>query len=657
MLCSAAELELSDDHDGIIELPDDAPVGHAYAAYAGLDDPVIDDQSDAEPARRDRRLRHRARSRRRRPWRAENAGARSRSPALSTARRGVTLDFAPEDTRLCPRFALRLVRGVQQRRFARMDAEAPARDRPAADQRAGRHHQLLTFDRGRPLHVFDAAKVAGALRVRRARAGESVLALDGKTYALDDSMVVIADDNGVESIAGVMGGEHSGCDETTRDVLIESALWDPLEYRADRPQARHRHRCALSLRARRRSGLLHSRRANWRRGWCSTSAAASPRGSSSPATRTNRRASSTFPYSEVEAAHRPRHSRKAKARRSCARSASTSSAGKVTVPSVASRHRRARPTSSSRSCASPGSTACRRRRCRVCAPACRAPVLTPLQKRTRLAKRTLAALGLREAVTWSFISKAAGGIVRRRQSRRWRSPIRSPPIFPTCARALFPAWSPRPSAMRGAAQRDVAPVRGRADFPRRRRGRPARSPRRRCGAARPRRRARAATGAAAGSVDVFDAKSDAMALLAALGVPGRRGADRTRRPRLPASRPFGDAAVRAEERHRLVRRSCIRRARGARRRRAAGRLRDHSRRHSGAQGAADARPRPKLERSEFMPVERDLAFVVAESVARRRHPRRRRWRADRALIAERRRLRRLSRARACRRAINPSRSR
>ena len=86
----------------------------------------------------------------------------------------------------------------------------------------------LTFDRGRPLHVFDAAKVKGELDVRRARAGESVLALDGKTYALDASMVVIADDNGVESIAGIMGGEHSGCDENTRDVLIESALWDPL---------------------------------------------------------------------------------------------------------------------------------------------------------------------------------------------------------------------------------------------------------------------------------------------------------------------------------------------------------------------------------------------------------------------------------------------
>ncbi len=85
----------------------------------------------------------------------------------------------------------------------------------------------VTFDRGRPLHVFDFAKVEGDLTVRRALNGESVLALDGKAYALDESMVVIADNRGVESIAGVMGGAQTGCDESTRDVLIESALWDP----------------------------------------------------------------------------------------------------------------------------------------------------------------------------------------------------------------------------------------------------------------------------------------------------------------------------------------------------------------------------------------------------------------------------------------------
>ncbi|RWD42060.1 MAG: phenylalanine--tRNA ligase subunit beta, partial [Mesorhizobium sp.] len=86
----------------------------------------------------------------------------------------------------------------------------------------------VTFDRGRPLHVFDANKVAGNLVVRRAKDGEKVLALDGREYTLTPEMCVIADDNGVESIAGIMGGEHSGCDENTTDVLIESALWDPI---------------------------------------------------------------------------------------------------------------------------------------------------------------------------------------------------------------------------------------------------------------------------------------------------------------------------------------------------------------------------------------------------------------------------------------------
>jgi phenylalanyl-tRNA synthetase beta chain len=75
--------------------------------------------------------------------------------------------------------------------------------------------------------VFDAAKVHGDLTVRRARAGESLLALDGKTYALDESICVIADQKGVESLAGIMGGEESGCSDDTVDVLIESALWDP----------------------------------------------------------------------------------------------------------------------------------------------------------------------------------------------------------------------------------------------------------------------------------------------------------------------------------------------------------------------------------------------------------------------------------------------
>src|SRR5579863_5544763 len=227
MLCSAAELELSNDHDGIIDLPEDAPVGVAYAAYAGLDDPVID--VSLTPNRPDatgvagiaRDLAAAGLGRLKTPAPAAIAG----SFDCPTA---VKLEFSADDAKLCPAFALRLVRGV---------ANGPSPEWMQKRLRAIGLRPInalvditnyLTFDRGRPLHVFDAAKVAGSLHVRRARASESVLALDGKTYALDESNVVIADDNGVESIAGIMGGEHSGCDENTKDVLIESALWDPL---------------------------------------------------------------------------------------------------------------------------------------------------------------------------------------------------------------------------------------------------------------------------------------------------------------------------------------------------------------------------------------------------------------------------------------------
>src|SRR5207248_3356939 len=139
----------------------------------------------------------------------------------------VTLEFG-STTPLCRAFALRLVRNVKngsspqwlQRRLRAIGL------RPI--NALVDITNFITYDRGRPLHVFDAAKVKGHLVVRRANNGEQVLALDGKTYTLDNAMCVIADDNGVESLAGIMGGEHSGCDESTTDVLIESALWEPI---------------------------------------------------------------------------------------------------------------------------------------------------------------------------------------------------------------------------------------------------------------------------------------------------------------------------------------------------------------------------------------------------------------------------------------------
>src|SRR5262249_2971186 len=138
----------------------------------------------------------------------------------------VTLDFGATPS-LCPAFGLRLVRGVKngpspewvQRRLIAIGL------RPI--NALVDITNFITYDRGRPLHVFDAAKVHGNLTVRRAHNGESVVALDGKLYTLDDTICVIADEKGVESISGIMGGEATGCSETTTDVLIESALWDP----------------------------------------------------------------------------------------------------------------------------------------------------------------------------------------------------------------------------------------------------------------------------------------------------------------------------------------------------------------------------------------------------------------------------------------------
>jgi phenylalanyl-tRNA synthetase beta chain len=226
MLCSEAELEISNDHDGIIELPADAPVGTSYPAWAGLDDPVIDVAVT--------------------PNRPDALGVAGIARDLAAAGLGtfieedvpaiagafpapvkVTLDFGDTPS-LCQAFALRMVRGVKngpspewlQKRLRSIGL------RPI--NALVDITNFLTYDRNRPLHVFDGGKVKGDLTVRRARAGETLLALDGRTYDLDDTMCVIADEKGVESLAGIMGGEASGSGEATTDVLIEAALWEPI---------------------------------------------------------------------------------------------------------------------------------------------------------------------------------------------------------------------------------------------------------------------------------------------------------------------------------------------------------------------------------------------------------------------------------------------
>src|SRR3954467_2510517 len=226
MLVSEFELQISDDHEGIIDLPADAPVGQSYAQYAGLDDPVIDVNLT--------------------PNRPDCTGVNGIARDLAAADLGAFKERAPKPIKgefpcpvsvkldfgqthsLCPAFALRLVRGVKNGPSPewlqkRLKAIGLRPINALVDIT-----NFITYDRGRPLHVFDAKKVKGNLVVRRAKNGEQIVALDGKTYTLDNAMCVIADDNGVESLAGIMGGEASGCDDNTTDVLIESALWEPL---------------------------------------------------------------------------------------------------------------------------------------------------------------------------------------------------------------------------------------------------------------------------------------------------------------------------------------------------------------------------------------------------------------------------------------------
>ncbi|MBB2687206.1 UNVERIFIED_ORG: phenylalanyl-tRNA synthetase beta chain [Rhizobium etli] len=225
MMCSEKELQISDNHDGIIDLPDDAPVGKSYAAYAHLDDPVI--EINLTPNRPDCTSIHGIA----RDLAASGLGTLKTRAAPSFAVEGetpvkLTLDL--DDPKLCPGFSLRLVRGVRNGPSPRWMQQRLTAIGLRPINALVDITNYMTFDQGRPMHVFDAAKVTGNLTVRRAREGETVLALDQREYRLGPNNVVISDEDGIESIGGIMGGEHSGCDENTVDVLIESALWDPM---------------------------------------------------------------------------------------------------------------------------------------------------------------------------------------------------------------------------------------------------------------------------------------------------------------------------------------------------------------------------------------------------------------------------------------------
>jgi phenylalanyl-tRNA synthetase beta chain len=223
MLCSADELKLGDDRDGIIELAEDAPVGARYADLIGIGDPVLDIKVT--------------------PNRADCLGVRGIARDLAAAGLGhlKPLDATPvpgrfrspiaieiEDRPACPLFLGRHIRGLR-------NGPSPSWLRRRLEAIGLRPisalvdiTNFLTFDVNRPLHVFDSGRLDGGLTVRLARSGETLLALNGQEYPLDPKITAIADRSGVQSLGGVIGGEATGCTEATTEVLIEAALFDPV---------------------------------------------------------------------------------------------------------------------------------------------------------------------------------------------------------------------------------------------------------------------------------------------------------------------------------------------------------------------------------------------------------------------------------------------
>jgi phenylalanyl-tRNA synthetase beta chain len=230
MLVSEKELELSDEHKGIIELDPSLAdkLGRRYADVMGLSDPVLDVKLT--------------------PNRPDCTGVRGIARDLAAAGLGrlkperklagvegdydcpidIRLDFPKDAADACPCFAGRYIEGVN-------NGPAPAWMQQRLKAVGLRPINALvdvtnyiSLDRGRPLHVYDADKLRGAIGARLGRKGEALLALDGKTYEVDDTMCVIADERAVLGLGGVMGGEETGVTEGTRNILIECAYFDPV---------------------------------------------------------------------------------------------------------------------------------------------------------------------------------------------------------------------------------------------------------------------------------------------------------------------------------------------------------------------------------------------------------------------------------------------
>ena len=230
MMASERELELSDEHNGIIELPS-GEVGQKFIDWLALNRPgTVDPMVHIKVT----------------PNRPDALGVRGIARDLAARGLGslkpltiptitgngpsrvqVAIDHALK-AKGCPHFAGRTISGVR-------NGPSPAWLQDRLKAIGLRPISTLvditnyfTFGLNRPLHVFDAAKVKGTLRIHPAQGGEEFLALDGKTYAIRAGQMLISDDAGPESLAGIMGGEVSGCTEETTDVFLESAWWDPI---------------------------------------------------------------------------------------------------------------------------------------------------------------------------------------------------------------------------------------------------------------------------------------------------------------------------------------------------------------------------------------------------------------------------------------------
>ena len=221
MMCSTRELGLGEEHDGIIELPAEAPIGESFADYIGSD-PVFDvaitpnrpDCMGVYGIARD----------------LAAAGVGTLQPIAVEPVEGsfpCPIEIRTDDPQGCPAFHGRVIRALRNGPSPQwlQDALKGAGQRPISALVDITNFVMLGF--GRPAHAHDLSTLTGAIVARKARAGETVLALNGREYTLDPSMTVIADDAGVHDVAGIMGGEHSGCSETTTDVLLEVAYFDP----------------------------------------------------------------------------------------------------------------------------------------------------------------------------------------------------------------------------------------------------------------------------------------------------------------------------------------------------------------------------------------------------------------------------------------------